>query len=127
MLSVQSLRAAGYKVRVCHKRHFSIFAEKDDVKVKIDVTPAMSFRELDDGLPTLNALCMPYSIKPISFSVEPRGGLTLIEITTPDGTDLKGEALCSKRDNYDKKKGVKIALGRALKNTQADPTTQVNI
>ena len=50
--------------------------------------------------------------------VDPRGGLTKIEVTLSDGTNLIGEALCSVKDNYNKKTGVKIALGRALKNVK---------
>lgn len=48
--------------------------------------------------------------------LSPFGGLTRIEITTPEGKDLAGEAKCSTKDNYNKKIGVSIALGRALKN-----------
>lgn len=42
------------------------------------------------------------------------GGETVIEITTPDNINLVGYAQCSNEDNYSKKLGVKIALGRAL-------------
>jgi hypothetical protein len=43
-----------------------------------------------------------------------KGGLTRIEITTPSGEDVWGEAVCSKEDNWDRKLGISIALGRAL-------------
>mgnify|MGYP006355039505 CR=1 FL=1 len=49
-------------------------------------------------------------------NISPLGGATKVEITTPDGKDLVGEAICSKRDNYNKKVGAAIAIGRALKN-----------
>ena len=52
----------------------------------------------------------------ISEEIEPRGGVTHVRITTPDGEELKGVARCSLKDNYNKRLGVKIALGRALKN-----------
>ena len=42
------------------------------------------------------------------------GGLTRIEITTPKGEDVWGEAVCSKEDNWNRKLGNSIALGRAL-------------
>lgn len=42
------------------------------------------------------------------------GGLTRIEITTPFGEDVSGEAVCSKEDNWNRKLGNSIALGRAL-------------
>lgn len=48
----------------------------------------------------------------------PRGGLTHIEITLPNGENVVGEAKCAEIDNYNKKIGVQIALGRALKNVK---------
>ena len=44
-----------------------------------------------------------------------KGGTTVIQITTPDKqTDVEGAAVCSIEDNYDRKVGNAIALGRAL-------------
>lgn len=45
----------------------------------------------------------------------PRGGLTQCRVTLPDGTEIVGTAECSDRDNFSKKIGRDIALGRALK------------
>lgn len=45
-----------------------------------------------------------------------KGGTTVVQVRTPDGTELEGIAVCSKKENYNKKLGVSIALGRALKN-----------
>ena len=42
--------------------------------------------------------------------------VTIIELTSPEGKDACGVALCSKEDNYNRKLGNRIALGRALKN-----------
>ncbi len=46
--------------------------------------------------------------------VKPRGGQTTVELVTPDGTVLVGKAKCSKKDGFNKRLGVSIALGRAL-------------
>lgn len=46
--------------------------------------------------------------------VEPRGGQTTIEITTPEGINLVGVANCSKDDGFCRKTGVRFALERAL-------------
>ena len=46
--------------------------------------------------------------------VYPKGGETVVQITTPDGQDLEGRAKCSKKDLYNKRLGVKVAIGRAL-------------
>lgn len=40
---------------------------------------------------------------------------TAVTVTTPDGKTAKGNALCSVKDQYNRKLGVRIALGRALK------------
>ena len=51
--------------------------------------------------------------EPCNFNA--RGGLTTIQITTPDGTVLNGQARCSREETFSKKLGVRIAIGRALK------------
>lgn len=47
--------------------------------------------------------------------VSPRGGQTEVEITTPDGETVFGTSYCAGIDNYCKKIGVQIAVGRAMK------------
>jgi hypothetical protein len=43
------------------------------------------------------------------------GGKTRIEVTTPDGkTTAVGETICSNEDQYVRKTGNSIALGRAI-------------
>lgn len=55
-------------------------------------------------------------ISGILKEVSAKGGTTRIEITTPDKAhDVFGEAVCSKEDNFNRKTGNFIALGRALK------------
>ena len=44
-----------------------------------------------------------------------RGGSTVIELTTPDNVTYTHTAKCNEKDNYNKKRGVQIALGRILK------------
>jgi hypothetical protein len=43
---------------------------------------------------------------------------TRIELTSPEGKDSTGIAYCSKQDQWNRKLGNRIALGRALKNYQ---------
>lgn len=51
-----------------------------------------------------------------SFEVSSRGGSTTIEITTPDKQHtVSGKSVCSIEDNFNRKVGNSIALGRALK------------
>jgi hypothetical protein len=55
-----------------------------------------------------------------------RGGTTIIQITTPDKqTDVEGVAVCSIEDNYDRKVGNAIALGRALSDLNEEQISQI--
>ena len=45
---------------------------------------------------------------------KPKGGSTVVQITTPEGVDLEGVSRCSDKDLYNKKLGVKVAIGRAF-------------
>lgn len=51
-----------------------------------------------------------------TFSPNTLGGTTIVELRTPEGVELRAEARCSTKDNYNKKLGVKIALGRIFTN-----------
>lgn len=44
-----------------------------------------------------------------------KGGSTTIEVTTPDRSiTVAGTSICSELDNFDRKLGNSIALGRAI-------------
>lgn len=47
-----------------------------------------------------------------------KGGRTELLLMSPEGIQIKAEAKCSEKDNYCRKVGVAIALGRALKNLE---------
>jgi len=56
-----------------------------------------------------------YKFSGPTVELSARGGWTTIEITTPDKQrSAVGEAVCSNQDNFNKKIGNMIALGRAL-------------
>lgn len=57
--------------------------------------------------------------KVLTPMVMPKGGKTVVEIHSPDGKAFIGEAVCSKSDSYNKKRGLAIALGRAVKQLSA--------
>ena len=46
---------------------------------------------------------------------ESKGGITRIELTTPDGKDYQAEAKCSKQDSFNRRIGNQICLGRIFK------------
>jgi hypothetical protein len=53
--------------------------------------------------------------------LSPKGGTTIVEIHAPEGKQYTGIAKCSKSDCYNKKRGLAIALGRAVKEMDHDP------
>lgn len=85
MLTVHELRKRGFKIRVQHNRCFE-------------------YRKKGVG--------REFAAKPLS-----KGGATEVLITRPkqDAISAIGIAECSPNDNFDRKRGVRIALGRALK------------
>jgi hypothetical protein len=55
-------------------------------------------------------------IKGSTGEIFPKGGITVIELTTPDGSKtVSGKAECSEIDTFNRKLGNQIALGRAVK------------
>lgn len=44
----------------------------------------------------------------------PKGGVTVINVTTPEGNTVTGAAKCSEKETWNRKMGNQIALGRAL-------------
>ncbi len=82
---VQSLRKNGWKVFVDHHRYVE------------------------------NKMVPMGTIPPGSRQVfSPRGGCTDVVLTSPDGETFMGNAHCSRKDNFDRKLGLGIAIGRAL-------------
>lgn len=54
-----------------------------------------------------------------ALELSARGGSTTIEVTTPDNQQtVSGKAVCSNDDNFNRKVGNAIALGRALNKLQ---------
>ena len=105
-ITVKNLRQGGFKVRVGHHRWTNF-----QVGLR-----AMNFKTIKvDGEPILDST-LDKSQR--AFGISPKGGKTTIELTK-DGIDAKGEAICCLEDNYNRKLGVKIALGRALAAWQA--------
>ena len=88
--SVAQLRKMGYRVDITHHRYVY---DKEDRLCRLLHTKTI------------------YSKYGNLRNVDPNGGRTYAIV---DG--IAGVADCSFRDNYNKKVGVQIALGRALKN-----------
>lgn len=105
-MTVKELRQNGFKVRVGHYRYTNVQANLFALKLKITKF---------EGRPILDSKMTPFQKE---LGISPKGGRTTVEITK-DGFDGKAEAICCFEDNYNRKLGVKIALGRALAAWQA--------
>ena len=57
-------------------------------------------------------------------NVCPHGGKNVIQLKSPDGREVFGVAECSREEQYNRKIGNNIALGRALKILTAQSATQ---
>ena len=86
-MTVQELRNSGYKVKVLHNRLYNGYQKWE--------TPADDFGDYTFVNP------------------DSKGGSTQVIIDSPNGQHFEGHSICSKKDNYDKKMGVRIALGRS--------------
>lgn len=89
-MTVQQLRNNGYKVRVLHYR--------------------LPNRVETGGWSATGIVRDAVRLQGCDF--KPKGGRTKLIIDSPSGEHYEGESICSKRDNYNKKLGVRIALGR---------------
>lgn len=85
-MNIQQLRKNGYKVRVLHNRLYNGY-----YKWQVGNKPNYGGGPIDP---------------------DSKGGSTSIIIDSPTGEHFEGHAICSTKDNYDKKMGVRIALGR---------------
>lgn len=85
-MTVKELRQSGYKVKILHIR------------------------------PLPDLLHPPERNTNANFEMFcPKGGRTELLLMSPEGIQIKAEAKCSPKDNYCRKTGVAISLGRALK------------
>lgn len=63
-----------------------------------------------------NPVLMPAKeIRESKLGFHSKGGMTEVFVTLSDGREALGHALCSRKDNFNRKIGRNIALGRALK------------
>lgn len=94
--SIQSLREQGNKVRVKHCRKYKSLPGEYLTRGQYETATNILQKS------------------PYGKTVSPKGGMTVVQITTPEGEELEGIAVCSDRDSYNRKKGLAIALGRAI-------------
>lgn len=89
-ISVAELRRTAHKVRVTHRRWYLINGGE---------VLRSRYEAEEQGITSQPLTC---------------GGLTVVEVTTPNGEVLSGVADCSLNQNYHRRLGVYLALGRAM-------------
>ena len=87
-MTIQQLRNNGYKVRVLHNR-------------------------LYNGYHKWQVGGHEYIQRNAPVDPDSKGGSTQVVIDSPSGEHFQGLAMCSKKENYNRKMGVRIALGRS--------------
>ena len=70
---------------------------------------------LDKSYNDILKLLPAKKIKELELQPHLRGGKTEAIVILPDGNKVKGEAICSMKDSFNRKIGRDVAVGRALK------------
>ena len=103
-MNVADIIALGNKVKITHLRRPMPNFQDNIMSVAFDAY-------YDDNLYTRKQLKARYQDSAVPSNL---GGMTIISLETPCGQVLKGQARCSDKDNFCKKLGIQIALGRAI-------------
>lgn len=103
-LTIQSLRKNGHKIKVTHLRRVSV-----NKKFLQDLSkPHYQYvKKGEFNLPPVTVLAQQVILS--------RGGETIIEIDTKNGKYYKANCVCSRKDSYNKRRGVATCLGRIFK------------
>ncbi len=97
-MTVQELKDKGYLVKIKHFRY--------------PYDPLVEYLNLPKGSVGVRPLAPEREIYgPRRY---PRGGLTTMEVTSPDGFNYAASAECSLMDGFERKRGVRICLGRII-------------
>jgi len=97
--TVHQLRLSGKKVKITHLRRYSKYDERTGKKT----TRLLCYEDHRDHYST--------------FFLEARGGETrlILSLTEDDPNPISVVAECSSSEAYNRKTGVQVAVGRALK------------
>ena len=108
---IQKLRHKGFKVRVTHMRKVK-FGEKFGITSRSQWEQEQQEAKslIQDTYPEL----LPAMSKKWGDVVQQKGGLTMIELETPEGVKLSASSDCSKKDHFCRKEGLSLALERLL-------------
>lgn len=103
MNMLEKLRKDGYRVHINHFRNYDLY----------EILTDESLVRLDQIIPLFDVAVRDVP-KVYRKYARAKGGRTEVKITTPDGREFFSEAVCSNKENFNKKLSLKIAVGRIL-------------
>lgn len=111
-MTLNQVLALGNQVQIVHLRPVQTGFRYRDPKTGVLGEPMWhSEAQCDIGIYSRKEMFAKYGKYAVPSN---KGGQTLVRVTTPTGQVLVGIAACSDKDNFNKKLGVNIALGRAM-------------
>lgn len=117
METVQQLRHMGYKVGVRYERTRILEPGLGRWKKPLDHVIIQSYSPSAHGF--LREMADGSVLGDGQHGLYPRGGTCTVSVQAPDGCTFEGKSVCALADNFDRKRGLMIALGRALKLEEA--------
>ena len=102
MIKLETLKSQGYKIYITHLRNWDLY----HVDTEDNLVPGKDLIKLEN----ISKSQIP---KEYHKYVEPRGGTTIVKLVY-NGNESIGQSDCSNKDPFSHKRGVQIALGRAL-------------
>ena len=107
--AIQEFKDCGSRVRVTHYRLYKGNGIDIPSNEVVELSHAQLRKMKEDKVKGLSFEYNPHNISC-------KGGRTTIEVTLPDETQFKSEAKCHETlDNFDRKRGKRIAWGRFTK------------
>jgi hypothetical protein len=107
--SLGELIEKGFKVEITHNRNFRISYSEPITNKLIVKTVQRPISEMDGDARSFGALQHRTYISQLL----PNGGKTEIKVVHPAGHEIYAHAVCADIENYNKRRGVDIALRRA--------------
>lgn len=121
MEQVRELEAQGFIVRISHRRPIFVKAP-----ASADFLGAVIEGGTRHDLKMIRHILEEQEVPKENISFWPKGGETEVSILHPSADELyTGVSSCSELDNFNRRRGLQIALGRALKAMKKDPDSEV--
>lgn len=115
MFTVEDLRKSGHLVMVLHYRDmYPFYYQEYDTGKRESIMTRLEFEGADADGSLFSYACHGAVKAKYSNAVRPKGGFTIVKVTTPEGETFTGKFNFSKNRQFNKKIGVAAALGRAM-------------